>query len=400
MRIGVIVSMKKGLDHFVYRELTLFAAAGLAISIFPTKLRPGLYNARSEWKLLRWNAIAVVLLQPYFALRSPLKYLRLFREAVSIRAVADFALACYFSSYMADVNVIYAICGDRKLFVGYFCKQLLEKPLVVTIHAYELYQNPNPRLFTRALACCDQIITVTEHNREYLARHYGIQGVEVVRCTVDTDEYRPEHKFVILIVGFFVERKGHEILFRALKQLEQNDIEVWVVGDEGAEICTVDVTAMARELQVESKVVFFGTLSGNSLKAVYRACDLFCLPCRTDSQGSAEGFPVALMEAMAFGKPVITTRHVEIPRIIKEIVVDENDVTGLANAIREVYSSASLRERLGANNRAIAEQVFSTRNARKTIELVRCVAEQEKAEESSPPAAMLRDASAQDVSRG
>jgi colanic acid/amylovoran biosynthesis glycosyltransferase len=397
MRIGVIASMKKGLEHFVYRELTLFAAAGLAISIFPTKLRPGLYNARSEWRLLRWNAVAVVLLQPYFALRSPLKYLRLFWEAVSVRAVADFALACYFSSYMVDVDVIYAIFGDRKLFVGYFCKQLLEKPLVVTIHAYELYQNPNPRLFTRALACCDQIITVTEYNREYLACHYGIQGVEVVRCTVDTDEYRPEHKFVILIVGFFVERKGHEILFRALKQLEQDDIEVWVVGDEGAEASPVDVTAMARRLQVDDKVVFFGKLSGSALKAVYRACDVFCLPCRTDSHGVAEGFPVALMEAMAFAKPVITTRHVEIPKIIKEIIVDENDATGLANAIRHLYSSASLRERLGANNRLTAEQIFSKRNAGKAVELVRRVA-QRKAEESSSPAAILKGAGAQDVS--
>jgi colanic acid/amylovoran biosynthesis glycosyltransferase len=399
MRIGVIASMKKGLEHFVYRELTSFAAAGLAITIFPTKLRPGLYNARPEWKLLRWKAWIVILLQPYFVFQGRIKYLRLFWEAVSIGAVADFALACHFSSHMADVDVIYATFADRKLFVGYFCKKLLDKPLIVTIHAYELYQNPNSRLFTRALACCDQIITVTEYNRDYLACRYGIQGAEVVRCGVDTDEYRPEHKFVILIVGFFVERKGHEILFKAIKQLEQDDIEVWVVGDEGAETPTVDVTAMAKRQEVEDKVVFFGKLSGNALKAVYRTCDIFCLPCRTDSQGVAEGFPVALMEAMAFGKPVVTTRHVEIPKIIKEIVVDENDVAGLAGAIRQVYLSESLRERLGTNNRIIAEQVFSTRNASKAIELVRRVAEQKRAEQLSVPAAILKEASAQDASR-
>jgi len=397
MRIGVIATMKRGLEHFVYHELTVFAGAGLAISIFPTKFHLGLYNSRPEWNLYRWHPLVVVLLQPYFALRTPIKYLLLLGEAFSTWALADFMLACYFSRRMADVDVIYATFGDRKLFVGYFCKQILHKPLVVTIHAYELYQNPNPRLFVRALACCDQIITVTEHNREYLSRHFGIDPstVEVVRCSVDTREYRPESKFVILIVGFFVERKGHDVLFRAVRQLGQGDIEVWVVGDEGAENLTVDVPAMARSLAIDHQVAFFGKLSGTALRAVYRACDVFCLPCRTDRNGVAEGFPVALMEAMAFGKPVITTMHVEIPRIIKQIVVAENDVQGLVDAIRQVYSSSSLRHQLGVANRRIAEQVFSLQNAAKAVALLRRVSKSEPIVQLRTPVGQA----AEDVSR-
>ena len=401
MRVGVIATLKRGMEHFVYRELTFFAAAGLAISVFPTKFRLGLYNPRPEWRLHRWNMLVVVLLQPLLALQWPLKYLRLFSEALYNKVLPDFFLACYFSRYMAEVDVIYSTFGDHKLFVGYFCKRLLQKPLVVTIHAYELYRNPNAGLFLRALACCDQIITVTEHNREYLMRQYGIDAaaVEVVRCGVDTNEYRPERKFVILIVGFFVERKGHEILFRALKELRQEDIEIWVVGDEGAENKTVDVAAMAKRLAIDHQVAFFGKLSGNALKAVYRACDVFCLPCRTDSHGVAEGFPVALMEAMAFGKPVITTRHVEIPRIIKRIVVDENDVQGLAVAIQQVYGSASLRDELGVNNRRIAEQVFSSNNAARSAALLRQVIDRNKGKQADQSAPILQEEDAADVSR-
>src|SRR5262249_8813138 len=149
--------------------------------------------------------------------------------------------------------------------------------------------------------------------------------VEIVRYSVDTEDYRPARKFVVLIVGFFVERKGHDILFKAIKQLGLDNLEVWVVGGEGSEKA-VDVPGLATQLGVSLEVAFVGKLSGNALKAVYRACDVFCLPCRTEQNGVAEGFPNVLIEAMAFGKPVITTRHVEIPRIIKEIVVDENDV--------------------------------------------------------------------------
>jgi colanic acid/amylovoran biosynthesis glycosyltransferase len=364
MHLSVIASLKSGMEHFIYREVSDLAAHGATISIFPTKHRSGLYNPRPEWRFHPWSAWQVVLVQPWRLLAMPLRYLATLWTAIRYGEVTDFLLAAYFTPYMKDVDVIYATFGDRKLFVGFFCKLLTDKPLAVALHAYELYQNPNPKLFPFALAACDQVITVTEYNRELLGNQLGIpaKDIEVVRLSVDLDEYKPEKKFVVLIVAFFVEKKGHEVLFDAIARMKRDDVEVWVVGGSGGASTVVDVEALARKYGLESQVAFFGKLKGTALKAVYHACDVFCLPSRFDREGEGEGFPTVIIEAMACGKPVVTTRHVEIPRIVERIVVEENDAAALAEALEAVYQSSGLRQELGERNRELAEEHFSEQN--------------------------------------
>lgn len=290
-------------------------------------------------------------------------------------AVVDFALANFFARHLGGVDVLYATFGDHKFFIAYFCKRLTGLPCVCTIHAYEIYQNPNPKMFARALQYCDQAITVSKYNFQQLKDRYGVEphDLELVRCSIDTDEYRPQSKFRILIVGFFAERKGHEILFQALKKLGREDFEVWVVGSAGAEAVSVDVQGLCRQYGLESQVAFFGALSGTALKAVYHACDVFCLPCHFEQDGVGEGFPVVLIEAMASGKPVISTRHVEIPNVIRRVLVDEKDVDGLANALLQVHGSLELRAELARESRETACRYFSATNVNKTLEIMQRV---------------------------
>jgi glycosyltransferase involved in cell wall biosynthesis len=240
-----------------------------------------------------------------------------------------------------------------------------------------LYLNPNMKLFPVALASCDKIVTVTDYNREVLRDRHGIapERVQVVRLSVDLDEYDPARKFVILIVAHFVEKKGHEILFEAVKKFGREDVEIWVVGGPIGSPFDVDVPGIAKKFGIENQVAFFGKLSGAALRAVYHACDVFCLPSRTDRRGDAEGFPTAIIEAMACGKPVITTRHVEIPRIVEQIIVDENDAGALAEALEHVYLTPTRCDALGARNRELAEIHFSNANMDEKVRLFHQIAQ-------------------------
>jgi colanic acid/amylovoran biosynthesis glycosyltransferase len=376
LKFGVIASLKKGMEQFIYREASHMEGYGASITLLPTKQGTGLYAPRESWRVLYWTYPGLLLAQIKVLFSRPGKYCRGLLMAIRYRSLGDFFLAAFFSHPVENLDAIYATFGDRKLFVGYFCKRLTGKPLLCTVHAYELYDNPNENLFRVALAACDQVLTVSQYNRELLATKFNYPASQTALSTysIDLNEYRPARKFVVLIVGYFVARKGHEVLFRAVKSLRNPDIEVWVVGGEGAESECVDVRGLASELGISDQVAFFGKQSGTALRALFHACDVFCLPCHFDASGVGEGFPNVIIEAMAVGKPVIASRHVGIPEILESNCVEEKDAVGVAKAIDQLYQSHELRHQQGKRNRELAEQHFAPSNVLKTLSLAKQLA--------------------------
>lgn len=367
MKIGIITSTRKGqgMAQFIYRDLKELDNRGHDIKIFFLRSSSGICKPELHWKIVKVNLIFTVIKQPIYFIQYFLKYLRCMVTGIRTLSLFDFLIATYFCKEMKDREIILSYFGDDKFYIGYYIKQLLSLPLAVSIRAYELFNNPNLKMFKEALKFADKIMTNTEYNRQYLVQNFNLsqKDVDVIRIILDIDAYTPNKKFKILIAGFFMEKKGHEILFKAIKKLGMDDIEVWVVGGPVPnEKRSVDCERLVKEIGIETQVIFFGILPENTLRVLYRECDIFCLPSRTTNNGDREGFPNVIAEAMASGKPVISTKHVEIPTILPEILIQENNVDELAIAIKNIKQSPKERERIGKQNFIIAENTFSKKN--------------------------------------
>src|SRR4051794_39237744 len=89
MRLAVILSMKCGLEHFIYREMCQLSARGVSVDLFPTKQGSGLYGPRSDWGYRPWRGWQVLLSQPARFLARPIQYVLLLCDAIRHRTVVD-----------------------------------------------------------------------------------------------------------------------------------------------------------------------------------------------------------------------------------------------------------------------------------------------------------------------
>lgn len=359
MRVAYILSMAtSGVAAWNYREIDILQQHGVEIYAYPLKWTEGPYMPRDDWHFRHPNGFRTLLLQIPAFFKSPAKYVRLLGLAIKTRTLMEFVLANDFAQEMRRLKIEHVHChfGDRKLFTGYYCHRILGLPLTVTVHAYEILMNPNPEMFKLAALACKKIVTVSEFNKREIGRVFGVPDdkIEVIHIHGDMSGDRMRTSIKLFIAAEFREKKGHEVLFKALKKLDRDDLTLWVAGKG-----QLDVKQMADEIGVADQVVFLGAVGKDMMNILFDACDIFVLPSRAASNGDREGVPVAIMEAMSHKRAVISTKHVGIPELVSEVLVEENDVDALADAIADLADSPQKREVMGQRNYEIIKRDYS-----------------------------------------
>ena len=230
---------------------------------------------------------------------------------------------------------------------------------------------------------CDRVIAVSRYVADDLATRPGVRvahdRIRVVENGVDIDD--PDRMIAtgmgssdrwgsgsprIAVVANFFPYKGHRYLIQGIPAvLAEFPRARFVLAGEGES--RPSMTALAEQLGVAERVTFTGEIS-DALDLI-RKSDLFVLP-----SVSSEGLPITLVEAMALGRPVVTTRAAGIPEIAEDgvtaRVVAPRDATALSSAIVSVLKDRHFAGRMAAQARAVARERFSAnRMARRTEEL-------------------------------
>lgn len=147
----------------------------------------------------------------------------------------------------------------------------------------------------------------------------------------------------LLSVCRLVEKKGLSIALQALALLHKEHPALdwqYDIGGDGPE--AEPLQHLATTLGIADRVRFLGPLKHADTLARIAAADVMVQPSVTAANGDQEGIPVILMEAMALGTIVCTTRHSGIPELVEHgvsgLLADEHDARGLADNLLRIAS--------------------------------------------------------------
>ncbi len=177
---------------------------------------------------------------------------------------------------------------------------------------------------------------------------------------------------IVLFVGRLAREKNLPNLLRAASLVVKRfpDTLFLIVGD-GPERKRLE--HLAKELEIEKNVVFEGMVEYDSLPAYYKACDIFVLP------SDHEGWGLVLVEAMAAGKPVVTTDVGLAGEVVEDgvtgIVVPRRNERELAEAIVRLIEDGELREKIGEEAKRRVLEYHQVEGGRVQMQIYRRVVE-------------------------
>lgn len=229
--------------------------------------------------------------------------------------------------------------------------------VIYTEHAkYSLGKSAKLKRNTKCLSrLADRVVCVSENLKNFMITEIGIRAsrIEVIHNGVDLDTFRVESKQIPvkedlkkLLVGTVArlsEPKDHGNLLRAFAVAvsKRPELRLMLVGD--GELRS-SIQNMIQECDLEQHVEMLGRRS--DIPELLEAMDLFVLPSRR------EGFPIAVLEAMACGKPVVATDVGGVSEIISNgedgIIVPPENSNALADAILKLAADNELRDTIAA----------------------------------------------------
>ncbi|MBB3165600.1 glycosyltransferase [Rhizobium laguerreae] len=235
-------------------------------------------------------------------------------------------------------------------------------PWTCSAHAKDIWTSPDWEL-NEKLGSARWTVTCTrtgyDHMRTLTSRkeavHLSYHGLDLARFghfageRSDRTGSEPGDPALILSVGRAVEKKGYDVLLRALSLLPAE--LHWRMDHIGGGEELAKLKVLATELGISGRIVWKGAMAQEDVLDHYRRADLFALACRIAANGDRDGLPNVLVEASSQRLVCLSTDVSGVPELLKNgengLVVPPEDPALLANALEAAIRDPALRKRLG-----------------------------------------------------
>jgi colanic acid/amylovoran biosynthesis glycosyltransferase len=265
----------------------------------------------------------------------------------------------------------------------WFSKSLWNAKLVVSFRGHDFSSLPRiygPALYEELFQQVDAVTVVCNYAvtkllelgcpREKLVIHYS--GTDLKEFAFHERIASLRGQVRVLTVARLEESKGLEFALRAMADLiHRHRLEVRY-GIVGSGSLRGALEGLAASLKIQDKVEFFGALPRPRVRDLMHRYHIFLLPSVTSSDGSQEGIPGSVREAMATGMPVVSTVHSGIPELVADgvsgFLVAERDVEALAERLRDLVTHPEWWSAMGRRGREHVERHFEIRRLNRRLE--------------------------------
>jgi colanic acid/amylovoran biosynthesis glycosyltransferase len=410
MKVAYIMSrFPKLTETFILYEILAVEAQGTPVEIFPllrelqAVAHPEAARLVARAHFLPFFSWSIWRAQMYFLLRRPRTTLRMLWEVLSgtagslnffVGALGVLPKSMRFAYDMERLGVthVHAHFATHPTVAALVVHRLTGIPYSFTAHGSDLHVRR--RMLDRKVEAAAFAVTISEYNKNVMVTACGPASrdkIHVVHCGVDPQVFAaratapPAGPLRILCVASFEEVKGHRYLLDACALLRDRGVpfECHLLGDGPLQSA---VESRIASLDLGASVHVHGPQPRLAVVRALQEAAVFALPSVPTRGGKREGIPVVLMEAMASGLPVVTSRLSGIPELVEHEVsgylVEPGDTAGIAAALAALAQDPAWRTKLGEAGAARVRRDFDLRQNAAT--LARLFAAQANVPEDAP----------------
>ena len=385
MKIAYMMSRFPNLpETFILREMIEIEKSGWQVFLFPLicQQQPVMHAEAKAWlrraRCLPYLSVEIIRSNFKIFFKKPRTVLATWAQMVIenissprflLRALVLFPkiVAMALDMEKAGITHIHAHYATYPALAAWIIQRLNGISYSLTVHAHDIFVE-RPMLATKLKAALF-IVAISRFNRDFLAREVGewvCPKTHVIHCGIDPAQYPPRQvkdnngePFRMITIGSLQPYKGQEFLIEACALLKIPFVCQIIGEGEQRPI----LAALIQKYQLQGKVELLGAKTQQEVAQLLAQADCYVQPSIIQSNGKMEGIPVALMEAMASGLPVIATQISGIPELVQPgisgTLVPERSAADLSQAILHVFAHPESTAAMSARGKQLVLQEFN-----------------------------------------